>query len=203
MNILRIQHIEIQHASIQLLSLESRKSNARNADSRQNNLKLVEQAFPELCGDAATLSYDENGKPWPGNLDGFVSISHSANWFAVSYSKSHVQGIDVETVRPQLEIIAKRFLHPQEIQWLDTQAERQKALQIFWGAKESMYKAYGRKRLQFDSDIHVSEFDTTQPSNFKGWIDSPDGILDFELCWQMPDEKTFLVAVCGNSANPI
>lgn len=203
MNILRTQRIEIQHASIQLLCLESQKSNIRNAISRQENSSLVAHVFPELTGDSATLVYDEFGKPWPGNLDGFVSISHSAHWFAVSYSKSHVQGIDIETVRPQLEAISKRFLHPEEIIWLNSQRERQKALQVFWGAKEAMYKAFGRKKLHFHSNIRVSEFDTKQPSDFKGWVDSPDGILNFELTWQMPDEETFLVAVCGNSANPI
>lgn len=203
MNILRTQHVIIQHASVYLLRLESVKSNVRDKDSRQNNLAFVEQVFPELCGHSATLVYDEFGKPWPGNVSGFVSISHSSTWFAVSYSKSHVQGIDIETIRPQLETISKRYLHPEEIEWLNRQTERQTALQVFWGAKEAMYKAFGRKKLQFNRDIRVSEFDTKQPSEFKGWIDSPDGILNFELCWQMPDEETFFVAVCGNSSNPI
>jgi phosphopantetheine--protein transferase-like protein len=203
MNILLTQRIEIEYASLILLKLESKKSNSRNADSRQENSSLVELAFPELCGNEATLVYDEFGKPWPGNVRGFVSISHSKNWFAVSYSESHIQGIDIESIRPKLEVISPRFLHPDELSWLASQDQRQKALQIFWGAKEAMYKAYGKKRLQFNRDIRVSEFDPQHPSKFKGWVDSPDGILNFELCWQMPEEDTFLVLVCGNTSNPI
>jgi phosphopantetheine--protein transferase-like protein len=202
-NELVMYSIEMRYGTVRFIQQQKENTTVRNSDSRKENLTLIEALFPELTGGFDALVYDEFGKPWPGNIGGFISISHSANWFAISYSPSHVQGIDIEQIRPQLSIIEKRFLHPAESEWLQEQSNKQAALQIFWGAKEAMYKAFGRKRLHFNRDIRVSEFNHEKPSEFSGYVDSPEGILKFDLQWLKPDENSYLVFITNNTSNPI
>jgi phosphopantetheine--protein transferase-like protein len=200
---LEVHSLDLGHGKLRFVKQQKEHTTIRNSASQKDNLVLIEKIFPELKGHADALVYDEFGKPWPGNRAGFVSISHSARWFAVSFSDSHVQGIDIEQLRPKLATIEKRFLHPSESEWLSIQPDKQTALQIFWGAKEAMYKAFGRKKLQFNRDIRVSEFNYRKPSVFAGYVDSPEGVLHFEIAWLKPDDESYLVIITNNSSNPI
>jgi phosphopantetheine--protein transferase-like protein len=209
-NILRVQlgtfevySVESLHAVVRFMIQQVGSTTVRNKDSQQSNLNLVELLFPELAGTSDALVYDEYGKPWPGNIHGFVSVSHSSKWFAVSFSHSHVQGIDIEQIRPQLQVIEKRFLHADEIEWLQDQVDKQNALQVLWGAKEAMYKAFGRKKLQFNRDIRVSEFDSAKPCTFKGTVMTADVTLQFDLYWLKPDDESYLVFITNSTSNPI
>ena len=141
------------------------------------------------------IKYDEFGKPWPDEKSGFVSISHSKKWLFLSFSSVHLQGLDIEHKRLQLKKIAPRILNTQELQSLSQSVDNQSALQIFWGAKESLYKAYGRKSLEFKNNLIIHHFDSETPGTFEGSILLPEGRRTFLLEWFMPDEDSWLVFV--------
>ncbi|SDG41548.1 4'-phosphopantetheinyl transferase family protein [Psychroflexus sediminis] len=102
------------------------------------------------------LSYDEKGKPHL--KDGrHISITHSYEFTAVIVSDKKV-GIDIEKQRDKIKLIAPKFTPIEEYKALGTGEDLVRKLTIVWGAKESLYKLYGKKGLLFLHDIFVEDF---------------------------------------------
>lgn len=100
--------------------------------------------------------YDANGKPHL-NDDKHISISHSFEFTAVIVSNV-VVGIDVEKQRDKIKKIAPKFTPIQEYRALGNGEDLIRKLTIVWGAKESLYKLYGKQGLLFLHDIFVKDF---------------------------------------------
>lgn len=146
----------------------------------------------EAMGAGFTMERDAFGKPWPVNKKGFISLSHSANWVAFCFHTNQPMGIDVETTRHQLAKIAPRILHQSELSILEKSQDKQRTLQLFWVGKEALYKAYGKKNLEFSSQLVLSGIEDDSDS-FKGEILLPDASWICELSLIMPDEMSYLV----------
>lgn len=102
------------------------------------------------------LEYDEHGKPHL--KDGkYVSISHSFHFTAVIVSHKKV-GVDIEKQREKIKYIAPKFTPIEEYESLGKD-DLIKKLTIVWGAKESIYKLFGKQGLLFLHDIYVHDFD--------------------------------------------
>lgn len=102
------------------------------------------------------LIYDKNGKPHL--KDGReISITHSFQFTAVIVSDKKV-GVDVEKQRPKIQKIASKFTPIEEYKQLG-EKDLIRKLTIVWGAKEALYKLYGKQGLLFLHDIFVFDFD--------------------------------------------
>ncbi len=102
------------------------------------------------------IIYDEFGKPHL--KDGkFVSITHSFEFCGLIISEKTPVGIDIEKQREKIIRVASKFTSVENYQNLSN-SDLIKKLTIVWGAKESLYKIYGRKQLSF-YDIFVEDFD--------------------------------------------
>ncbi len=103
------------------------------------------------------LEYDQNGKPHL--KDGkHISISHSYHFTAVIVSDKPV-GVDVEKQREKIKYIAPKFTPVEEYKSLGNGDDLIKKLTIVWGAKEAIYKLFGKQGLLFLHDIYVHDFD--------------------------------------------
>lgn len=100
---------------------------------------------------------DEFGKPHLCNSGLFISLSHSSDLVAVIVS-SVACGIDIQHFTPKIEIIADKFMSVADKNAMNEHNKRT-LLTVFWGAKESLYKAYGKKELDFREDIRIQTFD--------------------------------------------
>lgn len=100
---------------------------------------------------------DEFGKPYLTDTTFNISISHSRNIVAIMAAPYGI-GIDIQREVAKIERIEKKFMRPVEKESLqdDTKIPH---LHIYWGAKEALYKAYGRKKIGFVRHIHVDPFD--------------------------------------------
>lgn len=106
------------------------------------------------------LSYDEKGKPHL--KDGkHISITHSFEFTAVIVSDKKV-GIDIEKQRAKIKLIAPKFTPIEEYKALGEGEDLIRKLTIVWGAKESLYKLYGKRGLLFLHDIFVEDFDISE-----------------------------------------
>lgn len=103
------------------------------------------------------LSYDDKGKPHL-NDDKNISITHSFEFTAVIVSDKKV-GIDIEKQRDKIKLIAPKFTPIEEYKALGDGEDLIRKLTIVWGAKESLYKLYGKRGLLFLHDIFVEDFD--------------------------------------------
>jgi phosphopantetheinyl transferase len=105
----------------------------------------------------ADLIYDAFGKPHL--TDGrFISITHSFIFTAIIISKNVPVGIDIEKQRDKILKIAHKFTPIQEYNTIANADALISKLTIVWGAKESLYKIYGKKKLLFLHHIYIEDF---------------------------------------------
>jgi len=104
----------------------------------------------------AVLRKDECGKPHLENSDWHISISHSHDLAAVLAAPFPV-GIDIQIFVEKIDRIAHKYMRAEETGSLE-EASRLAHLHVYWGAKEALYKAYGRRRLDFRKHIFVEPF---------------------------------------------
>ena len=109
-------------------------------------------------------SKDSAGKPFLVNSAWYISISHSHNRTAVIYASRPV-GIDIQLIVPKIERIGPKYLSEQEWQWAKKSADFIEVLHLFWGAKEAVYKANGKKGVEFSQNIIVPEHHYTKYRN--------------------------------------
>jgi 4'-phosphopantetheinyl transferase len=103
------------------------------------------------------LVYDEYGKPHL--KDGkFISITHSFTFTAIIISDSFAVGIDIEKQREKILKIAHKFTPIEEYNTIANVDAKISKLTIVWGAKESLYKIYGKKKLLFLHHIYIEDF---------------------------------------------
>lgn len=119
------------------------------------------------------ITYDANGKPHLA--DGkHISITHSFQFTGVIVSDVPV-GIDIEKQREKIKLIAPKFTPLEEYTALGNGEDLIKKLTIVWGAKESLYKLYGKQGLLFLHDIFVKDFnfkssETTAEVTYQGIV---------------------------------
>lgn len=117
------------------------------------------QLVHQMSGREERLSFfkDEFGKPKLLGSAYQISISHS-HGMAAAIAAPHRVGIDLQYLVPKIERLAKRFLSPAELARLSDGPERIPQLHVYWCAKEALYKAYGRRALDFCEHIQVQPF---------------------------------------------
>ncbi len=123
---------------------------------------------------------DGFGKPFVENSPYFISLSHSQNRAAVIVSKKLV-GIDIQREEAKIEKLHTKFISAEEIQQLDNR-ELFQSYHIFWGAKEAMYKAYGKKQLDFRKHMHIYAFKCFKSSlELTGFVHKNDVHQDYNI----------------------
>lgn len=100
---------------------------------------------------------DENGKPYLVNFPHKISLSHSFDYAAVMLSTQHEVGIDMELVKPKIELIANKFMQEGELTQLSVDQYIEQ-LYVCWCAKEAVYKLQGKKGVSFKDNIWIDPF---------------------------------------------
>ncbi len=103
---------------------------------------------------ASKIKNDSFGRPYHEDIDVNISISHTFGYVAVYLSNKTI-GIDIQQITPKIKLIAHKFLDINTLHELHP-AENLIALHYLWGAKECMYKCYGKKKLDFRENLKVS-----------------------------------------------
>ena len=127
------------------------------SDLHQKGFLSIRHLLKEVNLTDADLIYDEHGKP---NLSNgrFISITHSFGFTAIIFSTEAEVGIDVEKQRDKILKIAHKFTPIEEYKTIANHDALISKLTIVWGAKESLYKIYGKKKLLFLHHIYVNDF---------------------------------------------
>lgn len=122
---------------------------------------------------------DDYGKPYVENANYHISFSHSNELVAVAIGPD-ANGIDIQLIVEKIESIAHKYIDAEE----KIPSPRLLGLHIIWGAKEAAYKAYGRKKLDFKSNmkfnfnpnndgveilLHKNEFRETFTGRYEKW----------------------------------
>lgn len=110
---------------------------------------------------------DEFGKPFFKNNSINLSLSHSYPYVGALIDASKSAGIDVEQVKSKLLKIAPRILHGEELADAGTDEIKHT---IYWCAKETLIKIYGKKDLTFATNLFISPFERQQQGIITGRI---------------------------------
>ncbi|MEM1218983.1 MAG: 4'-phosphopantetheinyl transferase superfamily protein [Bacteroidota bacterium] len=143
--------------------------------------------------DRADCLKDEFGKPYLVGSDYQISLSHSHGLAAVIAAPQAV-GIDIQLEVSKIERIAHKYMRPEEMSSLST-TRRITHLHVYWGAKEALFKAYGRKEVDFKQHLHMEPFSLQENGgNFQGKLIKPDTEQSFRLSYRLFD--SFVLVWC-------
>ena len=170
---------------IELTEQSKKRVDAMKSILHQQGFMSIRQLLKQAGYKDADVFYDEFGKPHLKDKN-YLSISHSFTFTAIIISKKKPVGIDIEKQRDKIVKIAHKFTPIEEYNTITNHEALVSKLTIVWGAKESLYKIYGKKKLQFLHHIYIEDFSfidtkTTGVIKYKGYVSSYDiCFLEFE-----------------------
>lgn len=136
------------------------------------------------------VAKDEFGKPFLTESGVEMSLTHTAEYVAVTIHPERAIGIDMEKPSEKLRKIASKYLSESEIQASRLEL---RALCIYWSAKEALYKLYGRKRLHFKENISVEPF-VAEANQLRGSIVLPEATYSYQLYLRWLGDYVLVVA---------
>lgn len=119
---------------------------------RRRERIAIEALIFEAFGEVLPLDHLPNGAP-ALPVAASISISHCNGLAALSVGPEGTRiGIDIETLRPQLQRVAPKFLSPAEMELYNKDLE---SLTAAWTLTEAAYKAAGIAGLELCTDIRL------------------------------------------------
>ena len=128
------------------------------------------------------LGKDDFNKPFPKGQKYHLSISHTDKYAVAIINEKEAVGIDIEAVSTKVEKIKHKFLSEKELQKTANNLEE---MAVYWSAKESLYKLYGKKKVLFNKELFIEK--EKQQSNFTGKILKADLQKTVRMQWQFID----------------
>ncbi|MCH3881740.1 MULTISPECIES: 4'-phosphopantetheinyl transferase family protein [Tenacibaculum] len=164
------------NADIVLTENSQTRLDGMKSELHQRGFLSVRHLLKEAGYTDNDLFYDEFGKPFL--KDGkHISITHSFTFSGLIISDDKHVGIDIEKQRDKILKIAHKFTPIEEYKTIANHDALISKLTIVWGAKESLYKIYGKKKLLFLHHIYIEDFKfedekTTGEIRYEGEINS-------------------------------
>lgn len=113
------------------------------------------------------LEKDAFGKPYLTESDIHISLSHSYPYVAAILNRKRNVGIDLEQPKGKLLRIAPRVLSESELK--DAGKDITKHC-IYWCAKETLIKIYGKKDLILSKNLNIAPFSLQPRGHLVGRI---------------------------------
>ena len=179
------ESLEDLTVGIELTEQSKKRVDAMKSILHQQGFMSIRQLLKQAGYVDADVFYDEFGKPHLKDKN-YLSISHSFTFTAIIISKKKPVGIDIEKQRDKIVKIAHKFTPIEEYNTIANHEALVSKLTIVWGAKESLYKIYGKKKLRFLHHIYIEDFSfidtkTTGVIKYKGHVSTHNiDFLEFE-----------------------
>jgi len=129
------------------------------------------------------------------------SLSHSQGIVGALLSNA-VCGCDIQVLVDKMPRLAHKFLSREEAGFVygHSNAEQFDLLHVFWTAKESLYKAYGLKSLDFRAHLRVEPFVWDgREATARGWVEKDKYSRAFQLHTakiELEEEVALIWTVC-------
>lgn len=114
---------------------------------------------------------EANGKSFLQDNKTNISISHTKDYAAVILNAQKPVGIDIELLKEKIELIAHKFIAPEEFEFI---AKDMGKLTIAWCAKEAVYKCLGVDGISFKDHIRLADFTVLEKGSLHTQIIHPD-----------------------------
>jgi phosphopantetheinyl transferase len=151
---------ELTHG-IELTNSSKKRVKAMKSAIHQRGFMSIRQLLKQAGYEDADVYYDVFGKPHLKDKN-YISITHSFSFTAIIISENNPVGIDIEKQRDKIVKIAHKFTPIEEYNTIANHEALVSKLTVVWGAKESLYKIYGKKKLRFLHHIYIEDFSFTE-----------------------------------------
>jgi phosphopantetheinyl transferase len=120
---------------------------------------LLPFLFPDFPHEEIEIA--DTQKPFLPNEQYHFSLSHCSNYAAAIVSKSNRVGVDVEVITERVNRIKHKFLHPEELRFINSQSASQQInlLTLLWSVKEALFKWYGLGEVDFSEMMRTFPFE--------------------------------------------
>ena len=135
---------------------------------RESEKKATVFLLEKLFNKTVVLSYNAEGKPELRAENCHISISHSHDKLVIICNTKEATGVDVELIRDKVLKIKDKFLSVAELNEAKDNIEK---LIIYWAAKETLYKIYGLKEVEFAKHLFICPFELKPVGKICGEID--------------------------------
>lgn len=147
---------------------------------------IIDQTDPPEC------NKDLFGKPYLDGSEMEISMSHSHDLAAVSLSLFK-NGVDIQKIVNKITRIKHKFLHADELDDMDSEDDLD-ALHIYWGAKEALYKAHGKRKLTFKHNLRIKSFNSNKDiGQTIGYIQTDTLFETYQIYWKKINNEFILV----------
>lgn len=144
------------------------------------------------------LLKDEWGKPFLDQSSFHISISHSHHKAAV-ISAPELCGIDIQKIVPKIRRIQGKFMNKIEIEALSND-HKLAQMHVVWGAKEALFKAYGKKKVDFKKDLQILPFDYKEEGDIiQGYVLKGKKQQHYTIHYEMINDFMLVYAMHQNA----
>ncbi len=154
-------------------------------DVRLKDTLSARRALLALAPDAARDGFEKDnfGKPHFKGLDTLeFSLSHS-HGHAAALVSPQACGVDLQLRVDKILKLRRKFERPDERAFIEGQADEVGALHVLWGAKESLFKLWGKRLIDWHEHLIVYEFEhNPKGGEFKGEV-RKDGVVIRAKLW--------------------
>lgn len=177
---------EISESAGSLISAFQFSENEKNefkkfiGEKRQKEYLATRLLLQNILGQKTEVIYLESRRPLLKNPTLNISISHSSDYVAVFIS-NELCGIDVENVHRNIDRVTKRFLHREELDWIEKSNQSQMLKIIHWCAKEAIFKCCCETGVQFDKQIFITPFEIGKTDFFSAKLTSENRNVHYIL----------------------
>jgi phosphopantetheinyl transferase len=180
---------------VPLFPAEQAAINRIKGEGRRREFLAARALLHHMSGrpERGELIKDEAGKPHLHDALFHVSISHTVN-FAAAIAHPNPCGVDVQRIVPRIRRMTAKFIGPGEQLQL-TPSHELTQLHLIWSAKEAMYKAFGRRQIDFKDHLFV-DFGTFTNATKTGTAYLKKGNIEmlFDLRFRVYDD--FVLVGC-------
>jgi len=133
--------------------------------------------------------------------DLYCSLSHSHGIVGALLADMEC-GCDIQVFVDKMPRLAHKFINDEEFTFISAFSQQQQfeLFHAYWTAKESLYKAYGLRELDFRKHLHLDHFDwSDKNAATTAWVKKGEIRQGFDMLLEkyiMPDEQELMMAVC-------
>lgn len=123
-----------------------------------------------------------------------LSITHSNHYAAVLFSKTFSVALDIEKVDQRIGRVAHKFMNAAEAEMLEGDSNLVNAQTLIWSAKETLYKFYGQKELDFKQHMTIftnKQYPNATPVKIRGCLHKFAPVF-YEIEAELIDENYIL-----------
>lgn len=145
---------------------------------------------------------NEKGKLYLPDNSYQLSISHCSRY--VSVVKSNVKvGIDIQQKTKKLETIGAKYIDSDSLYKLQQSEHYQDYLHVYWGIKESLFKAYGKGQLNFIKHLHIAPFEYTDKGTTTAFIQKDTFKINYNVFYEHKEDFYLCVVTETDRINTI